>query len=73
MASAHIGARILLGKLCLSEERIDDALAIYEFVLSNFGGKLTKDQKRKFWSLCVIMAVMNQKCSRNNMQPAMNF
>lgn len=47
MASAHIGARILLGKLCLSEERIDDALAIYEFVLSNFGGKLTKDQEEE--------------------------
>lgn len=45
MAPAHIGARILLGKLCLNEERIDDALAIYEFVLFNFGGKLTKDQE----------------------------
>ena len=45
MAPAHIGARILLGKLCLNEERIDDALAIYEFVLSNFVGQLTKAQE----------------------------
>ena len=47
MRPAHIGARILLAKLCLNEERIDDALAIYEFVLSNFGGKLTKDQEEE--------------------------
>ena len=47
MSPAHIGARILLAKLCLNEERIDDALAIYDFVLSNFGGKLTKDKEEE--------------------------
>ena len=45
MAPDHVGARILLGRLCLNEERIDDALAIYEFVLSNFAAKLTSEQE----------------------------
>jgi hypothetical protein len=47
MEPAHIGARILLGKLCLNEERIDDALAIYDFVLSNFAAKLTTEQEEE--------------------------
>ena len=47
MEPAHIGARILLGKLCLSEERIDDALAIYEFVLTKLETQLTSEQEEE--------------------------
>lgn len=47
MAPDHISARILLGRLCLNEERIDDALAIYDFVLKNFAAQLTHEQQEE--------------------------
>ena len=34
--SNNILARILLGKLCILEERYDDAMSIYEYILQNF-------------------------------------
>ena len=40
----HIEARILLGRLCLLEDRIDDALAIYEFIFTHYGKSLTDEQ-----------------------------
>ena len=40
----HIEARILLGRLCLLEDRIDDALAIYEFIFTHYGKSLTEEQ-----------------------------
>lgn len=41
----HVDARILLGKLCLLNDRIDDALAIFEFVLDNYENGLSNEQQ----------------------------
>lgn len=44
-APQHIGARLLLAKICLLEERIDDAMALYTFVLQNYPQGLTEAQR----------------------------
>ena len=41
----HVDARILLGKLCLLDDRIDDALAIFEFILDNYEAGLSSEQQ----------------------------
>ncbi len=45
--SQHIEARLLLAKICLLEERIDDAMAIYTFVLQNNYLNLTDVQREE--------------------------
>ena len=47
----HIEARILLGRLCLLEDRIDDALAIYEFIFTHYGKSLTEAQPAELQKL----------------------
>lgn len=47
----HIEARILLGRLCLLEDRIDDALAIYEFIFTHYGKSLTEEQTAELQKL----------------------
>ena len=42
----HIEARLLLAKLCLLEDRLDDAMSIYTFLLQNFAGKLTEQYRK---------------------------
>ena len=44
-APGHVDARILLAKLCLLDDRIDDALAIFEFVLDNYEAGLSEEQQ----------------------------
>lgn len=44
-APGHVDARILLGRLCLLDDRIDDALAIFEFVLDNYEAGLSEEQQ----------------------------
>ncbi|WP_026766470.1 CDC27 family protein [Selenomonas ruminantium] len=44
-APEHIGARLLLAKICLLEERIDDAMALYTFVLQNYPQRLTDAER----------------------------
>lgn len=39
----HIKGRILLARLCLLQERTDDGLAIFDFVLENWQESLTED------------------------------
>lgn len=43
-APQHIDARLLLAKICLLEERVDDAMALYTFVLKNYPLGLTEAQ-----------------------------
>ncbi len=43
----HIGARILLARLCLINDRIDDGLAIFEFVLEHHEESLRADQQEE--------------------------
>ncbi len=47
----HIEARILLGRLCLLEDRIDDALAVYEFIFTHYGKSLTEEQTAELQKL----------------------
>ena len=39
----HVEARLLLAKICLLEDRVEDAMALYTFVLRNYGDSLSKD------------------------------
>ena len=39
----HVEARLLLAQICLLEDRVEDAMALYTFVLRNYGDSLSKD------------------------------
>ena len=41
----HIAARILLARVCILEDRADDGLAIFDFVIEHYEGKLTQQQR----------------------------
>lgn len=41
----HLGSRMLLGRLCLMENKIEDAFKIFEFILQNYSGVLTEDDR----------------------------
>ena len=41
----NLKARILLGRICILEERTEDALAVFEFVLEHGEGQLTQDER----------------------------
>ncbi len=43
----HIGARILLARLMILKERVDDGLAIFDFVLDKFENDLTEEQEEE--------------------------
>lgn len=42
---AHVAARILLARICILEDRADDGLAIFDFVLEHYEGRLTQQQR----------------------------
>ena len=42
---AHKAARILLARLCILEDRTEDGLAIFDFVLDKWQDSLTEDEK----------------------------
>lgn len=44
-APGHIEARLLLARICLMEERIEDAMAIYDVLVANGTGVLTAEQQ----------------------------
>lgn len=39
----HVEARLLLAKICLLEDRVEDAMALYTFVLRNSGDSLSRN------------------------------
>lgn len=41
----NIKARILLGRICILEERTEDALAVFEFVLEHENGQLSEEDR----------------------------
>lgn len=45
--AANAKARILLARICLLEDRTNDALAIFDFVLGSFAGLLSADDKEE--------------------------
>lgn len=44
-APGHIAARILLARICILEDRTDDSLAIFDFVLEHSVNDLTQEQR----------------------------
>lgn len=44
LAPGHLEARLLLARLCIFQNRIDDGLAIYDFVLESYANALTEEQ-----------------------------
>lgn len=45
MDGGNLKARILLGRICILEERTQDALAVFEFVLEHDDGRLSEDDR----------------------------
>lgn len=46
-APQHLAARLLLAKICVLEDRLDDAMAVYTFVLQNYQTILTEQQREE--------------------------
>ncbi len=44
-APNHVDARILLARLCFMQNRDDDGLAIYEFLVEHYRSSMTEEQK----------------------------
>ena len=44
-APGHLAARILLARICILEDRTDDSLAIFDFVLEHSEAQLTQEQR----------------------------
>lgn len=44
-APNHVDARILLARLCFIQDRHEDGLSLYEFLVKHFGNIMTKEQK----------------------------
>lgn len=47
LSPQHIGARILLARICLLEERTSDGFAIFEFVLKNYEAALSAEEREE--------------------------
>ena len=45
--TANVKARVLLARICLLEDRENDALAIFDLVLGSFAGSLTAEDKEE--------------------------
>lgn len=45
LAPQHVAARILLARVCILEDRTDDGLAIFDFVLEHYARTLTEQQR----------------------------
>lgn len=44
-APGHLAARILLARICILEDRTDDSLAIFDFVIEHSENQLTQEQR----------------------------
>ena len=44
-APDHAAARLLLARICILEDRVEDGLAIFEFVLAHEAAQLTQQQR----------------------------
>ncbi len=44
-APGHVAARILLARICILEDRTDDSMAIFDFVLEHSESQLTQEQR----------------------------
>lgn len=46
-----VKARILLGRLCLMQDRVNDALTIFEFIVDNLTGKISPEDREDLESV----------------------
>lgn len=44
-APDHVAARILLARICILEDHIDDGLAIFDFIFEHYENNLTEEQR----------------------------
>ena len=44
-APTHVAARLLLARICILEDRTDDGMAIYDFVLEHYESSLDEEQR----------------------------
>lgn len=45
LAPAHLAARILLARICILEDRLDDGLAVFDFVIEHYDAALSEQQR----------------------------
>lgn len=62
---ANLKARILLGRICILEERAEDALSIFEFVLENDNGQLTEDEREDIATIASYYARKDEEHTQN--------
>ena len=65
-APGHVGARLLLMRLCLNSDRIDDALAIAEFLLAHSKQSLNEEQQEELQQLLGYCARTDREHVRRN-------
>lgn len=61
----NLKARILLGRICILEERTEDALAIFEFVLEHGDGQLTQDEREDIATIASYYARKDEEHTKN--------
>lgn len=61
----NLKARILLGRICILEERTEDALALFEFVLEHDNGQLTEDERDDIATIASYYARKNEEHTQN--------
>lgn len=51
VAPNHIEARILLARVCILEDKVDSGMAIFDFILRNYGDSLTDNQADEIYEI----------------------
>lgn len=55
-APAHIGARLLLARLFLVKDKLEEALAVYDFVAKHFRERLSDDERDEMQDVLMFYA-----------------
>lgn len=62
----NLKARILLGRICILEERTEDALAIFEFVLEHGDGQLSQDEREDIATIASYYARKDEEHTKSS-------
>lgn len=61
----NLKARILLGRICILEERTEDALAVFEFVLEHDDGRLSEDDREDIATIASYYARKDEEHTKS--------
>ena len=61
----NLKARILLGRICILEERTEDALAVFEFVLEHDDGSLSEDDREDIATIASYYARKDEEHTKS--------